>query len=154
SAFDKVYIGTQPLTNAQVGALLDITIQQTLTSVRAAIPGFDQITNVGRQVVLADMMFNLGPSRFGQFQNMIAAVNANDWAAAADEMQDSAWYGQVGGRAVRDVTGMRNGTVPSSTSWGGGKTGKDNKDGKESLDKAKDGKEASDKGKDGKESAD
>ena len=37
---------------------------------------------------------------------MWAAVEVSDWATAADEMQDSKWYGQVKNRAVRLVSRM------------------------------------------------
>ena len=38
---------------------------------------------------------------------MIAAVKSRDWETAADEMKDSRWYHQVGGRSVRLVQRMR-----------------------------------------------
>lgn len=53
-----------------------------------------------RHRALVNMAFNLGP-RLGEFKKFIAAVNAGDWATAAAEMQDSAWWGQVGARAAR-----------------------------------------------------
>ena len=42
-----------------------------------------------RQVVLIDMMFNLGYKRFGGFVNMIQAIKDEDWNKAADEILDS-----------------------------------------------------------------
>ncbi|MDP7367960.1 MAG: glycoside hydrolase family protein [Candidatus Pacebacteria bacterium] len=59
------------------------------------------------QHVLLNMAFNLGQTRFGKFKNMIAAVKSRDWETAADEMKDSRWYHQVGGRSVRLVQRMR-----------------------------------------------
>ena len=74
------------------------------------------------QLIIADMMFNLGYSRLSRsvqynnnvtcdllprFRNMRAAVLRGDWSAAADEMVDSAWYGQVGRRSRDLVRRMR-----------------------------------------------
>jgi len=54
-----------------------------------------------RQRVVIDMVFNLGMPRFKQFKNMIAALEAGDWAEAAVQMMDSRWAKQVGQRAER-----------------------------------------------------
>ena len=54
-----------------------------------------------RQRVVVDMVFNLGMPRFKQFQNMIAAIEAQDWPEAAAQMMDSRWAKQVGARAER-----------------------------------------------------
>lgn len=60
------------------------------------------------QRVLVNMAFNLGRRRFGRFKKMIAAVNNNDWKEAANQMVDSVWYGQVGGRSIELENWMRN----------------------------------------------
>ena len=54
-----------------------------------------------RQRVIADMVFNLGLPRFSQFKNMIAAIEAEDYVQASNEMMDSRWAEQVGLRASR-----------------------------------------------------
>jgi len=60
------------------------------------------------QLILANMMFNMGRPRLSQFKNMKAAVDERDWDRAADEMIDSKWYQQVTNRADRLVQRMRN----------------------------------------------
>ena len=60
------------------------------------------------QLIIANMMFNLGYTRFSKFKNMKRGVDARDWNAAADEMVDSLWYKQVANRANRLVKRMRN----------------------------------------------
>ena len=60
------------------------------------------------QLIIANMMFNLGYTRFSKFKNMKHGVDARDWNAAADEMVDSLWYKQVANRANRLVKRMRN----------------------------------------------
>jgi len=59
------------------------------------------------QLIIANMMFNLGHSRLSAFLGMKAGVDARDWNKAADEMIDSKWYEQVPNRAGRLVKRMR-----------------------------------------------
>ena len=59
------------------------------------------------QLIIANMMFNLGRPRLSKFKGMKAGVDSRDWKKAADEMIDSAWYRQVPNRAGRLVTRMK-----------------------------------------------
>ena len=59
------------------------------------------------QLIIANMMFNLGRPRLTKFKGMKAGVDARDWKKAADEMIDSAWYKQVPNRAGRLVARMK-----------------------------------------------
>ena len=59
------------------------------------------------QLIIANMMFNLGRPRLSKFKGMKAGVDTRDWKKAADEMVDSAWYRQVPNRAGRLVTRMK-----------------------------------------------
>ena len=60
------------------------------------------------QLIIANMMFNMGYTRLRKFKNMKRRVDERDWNAAADEMVDSKWYKQVTNRADRLVKRMRN----------------------------------------------
>ena len=59
------------------------------------------------QMIIANMMFNMGRPRLSKFKGMKAGVDAQDWNKAADEMIDSNWYKQVPNRAGRLVKRMR-----------------------------------------------
>ena len=59
------------------------------------------------QLIIANMMFNLGYPRLSKVKGMKANVDARDWPGAADEMVDSKWYTQVPNRARRLVDRMR-----------------------------------------------
>jgi len=59
------------------------------------------------QLIIANMMFNLGYPRLSKFKGMRAGVDAERWSGAADEMVDSQWYRQVTNRAERLVERMR-----------------------------------------------
>lgn len=63
-----------------------------------------------RQRALIDLRFNLGPSRFRGFRNMLAALEKGDPLTAAAHLQDSAWFGQVGQRGPRLVKMLGDGT--------------------------------------------
>ena len=60
------------------------------------------------QLIIANMMFNMGRSRLSKFRGMKDGVDHRDWNRAADEMVDSRWYTQVTKRADRLVERMRN----------------------------------------------
>ncbi len=60
-----------------------------------------------RKYALINMCFNLGITRFKKFKKMIAAIHNEDWEKAADEMEASEWYVQVGDRARELIAMMR-----------------------------------------------
>ena len=53
------------------------------------------------QLVLANMMFNLGRPRLSKFVNLKLAVDSEDWMEASVQMMDSKWAKQVPNRAER-----------------------------------------------------
>ena len=69
-------------------------------------PDFDSLPEEV-QLIIANMMFNMGYPRLSKFKGMKAGVDARDWQQAADEMVDSKWYTQVPNRARRLVDRMR-----------------------------------------------
>ena len=64
------------------------------------------------QLIIANMMFNLGYPRLSKFKNMKKAVDTGDWEEAANQMEDSLWYKQVPNRAERLCNRMRLMAVP------------------------------------------
>lgn len=52
-----------------------------------------------RIAVLLDMAYNMGVPRLKMFKKMLKALAKEDYEKAADEMLDSLWARQVGGRA-------------------------------------------------------
>lgn len=51
-----------------------------------------------RRAVVVDMIYNMGLTGFLMFVRMREHLAAGNWAGAAREMRDSAWYLQVGWR--------------------------------------------------------
>ena len=60
------------------------------------------------QEILVNMLFNLGRPRLSKFKNMNKAIANQDWKLASIEGIDSLWYQQVGARAERLMTRLRN----------------------------------------------
>jgi len=60
------------------------------------------------QLILANMMFNMGRPRLSGFKKFNAAIANKEWEEASEEMIDSKWYRQVTNRAERLVQRMRN----------------------------------------------
>ena len=82
----------------------DITI--TLEDCKKLYEDFDELPEEV-QLIIANMLFNMGLPRLSKFRGMKAAVDDRDWHRAADEMVDSLWYNQVKTRADRLVQRMR-----------------------------------------------
>ena len=111
-SYESVLLGQVSLSDTQIATLLDGDIETAIDKiVRRLFPNFDSI-DTARQVILVDLAFNMGYSRLSQFVNTIAAINAEDWEKAADELMDSRWYRQVKSRGVRNVEVIRTGVLP------------------------------------------
>ena len=65
------------------------------------------------QRVLANMSFQLGRPRLSKFRKMIAAVEVQDFAEMANQMEDSRWFRQTPKRAQRLIERVIRHGVPS-----------------------------------------
>ena len=84
--------------------LLQNDVNHALGVLRSHYPWFSSL-DASRQDALADMMFNLGGTRFAGFRDMIAALEQREFDTAAAAMLASQWAVQVGGRA-QELAGM------------------------------------------------
>ena len=82
--------------------LLENDIKRVKSELREIFPKFDELPE-NIKMVLIDMDFNLGKSRFLQFKHMIEAVKNRDWAKMIEEMKNSHWCNQVKNRCEDDV---------------------------------------------------
>ena len=62
-----------------------------------------------RKDALINMSFNMGITKLLTFKRMWEALDKHNYEAAAHEMSDSIWAGQVGPRAVRLAKIMKEG---------------------------------------------
>jgi lysozyme len=58
------------------------------------------------QMVVIDMLFEMGEPVFREFHATIAAIKAGKFDVAADCMRQSKWYGEVPARAIEDCSLM------------------------------------------------
>ena len=82
-------------------------IETVLSDCERLYEDFGDLPEVA-QLIIANMMFNMGYTRLSKFRGMKRGVDARDWTAAAAEMVDSRWYKQVTNRANRLVERMKN----------------------------------------------
>lgn len=88
--------------------LLRNDIVRTRYALEKAVPSYLRLS-MPRRKALIDMCFNLGLSGLLKFKKFLAAIEAEDFNRAADEMLSSAWAGQVGQRAHTLAAMMREG---------------------------------------------
>ena len=80
------------------GELLRRLMESTQIECEKNVKAWDKL-NTPRKSVVIDMVFNMGWSTLSKFKKFLAAMDNENWAEAAIEMQDSKWFRQVGKRA-------------------------------------------------------
>lgn len=92
----------------EVDTLLSNDLEIAEAAARVLFQSFDNLSD-SRKAVILNMAFNMGQQRLAGFQKFRAAVEAGDYDGASREMLASSWASQVGNRAVRLATQMRQG---------------------------------------------
>ena len=98
-------VGTE-VSEDRVNECFDKDVEIVLSDCETLYPDYYDLPEEV-QLIIANMMFNMGRPRLSKFKGMKRGVDARDWNAAADEMVDSNWYRQVTNRADRLVQRMR-----------------------------------------------
>ena len=98
-------VGT-PVSEDRVRKRFNLDIAVTIEDCQVLYDDFDDLPEEA-QLVIANMMFNMGRPRLSKFKGMKAGVDDRDWDRAADEMVDSRWHDQVPNRAKRLVKRIR-----------------------------------------------
>lgn len=101
-------LSDKPFRDDEIDLMLSNDIDEAIGIARQLLPRFDDLDDV-RQEVIANMALNLGYPRLSGFKKFLVAVNAHNFQRASAEMQDSAWYTQVGARAKRLAKAMLEG---------------------------------------------
>jgi len=96
------------ISGAEAMLMLENDITRVMVELDREMPWWRQLSEI-RQLVLADMAFNLGLPRLKGFRNALEAMQERRWDDAAKEMLDSRWARQVGPRALRLAQMMREG---------------------------------------------
>lgn len=95
------------LRQSEIDLLLTNDIEEVVTAC-AALPYWNLLDPV-RQLVVADLVFNLGLSKWLQFVRANEALERKEWGRAAIELEHSRWFNQTGRRARKLVKAMQTG---------------------------------------------
>ena len=98
-------VGT-PVSDDRVKECFESDVKQVIKDCQILYDDFNDLPEEA-QLIIANMMFNMGRPRLSKFKGMKRGVDARNWNQAADEMVDSRWYKQVTNRANRLVERMR-----------------------------------------------
>ena len=102
-------VGT-PVSEERVNQCFEVDVQGTIKECKLLYNDFDDLPEEV-QLIIANMMYNMGRPRLSRFHKMKKAIDNRDWFEAAYEMTNSKWYKQVPNRAGRLVVRMQNVTT-------------------------------------------
>ena len=98
-------VGT-PIDEIRVNEVFEQDINVTIGECRKLFDDWNKLPEEV-QLIIANMMFNMGRPRLSKFKKMIQAIRDGDWNEAGNQMQDSRWYKQVTNRADRLISRMK-----------------------------------------------
>ena len=86
-------------------------LESQLAEAEADVSNFDWYASVDgvRKSVLVELCFNMGIHKLQKFKLMLAACASQNWTEAANQLQSSAWFTQVGHRGPQLVRLLRDG---------------------------------------------
>jgi len=93
-----------PLSDAAISFLLAEDVTVALQGAASLFGDAFGHYSAPRQHAIVCLIFNLGLSKFMDFQNTIAAIKAGDWQKACANLENSKWHRQVGERSRRILT--------------------------------------------------
>lgn len=93
---------TLPITHDQAVFLLHNDEMKALTTLSHFMPWWANLDDV-RGRVMVDLEFNMGWSKLQLFHHFLADMEAANFTAAGQDLQNSVWFGEVGKRGPRLV---------------------------------------------------
>ena len=97
-------VGTE-ISEDRVNSCFQADIYTTIDECKKLYPNFLDLPEEV-QLILCNMMFNMGRPRLSNFKKMNAAIAEGDWMEASIQMEDSRWAKQVPNRANRLIKRM------------------------------------------------
>jgi len=104
--YQTILDGKQTISEQQASKLFYEDLEDAIATSIEIFPNYSEMP-LNVRLVIPDMIYNLGETRFRKFKKAIAAISSGDYETAADEMVDSKWYHQVGNRSRCLVQLMR-----------------------------------------------
>lgn len=105
-------LDTHGISEDERQALLQADLADAEGDIASLFGGKLKVAGDARIAALIDMRFELGAAGFREFKELIAAVLAMNWDAAADAALHSLWATQATIRAQQDATMIRTGIWP------------------------------------------
>ena len=100
--FDKEFgwpVGAK-VSEERVAELFKQDVTVSINDAKWLVRDFDDLPE-DAQVTVASLCFQLGRSRYSKFVKHLAAIEARNWKAAADQLRDSKLYKQTPNRTER-----------------------------------------------------
>ena len=97
-------VGTE-VSEDRVNNCFQTDVHGTVEECKKLFDNFDDLPE-DVQLILCNMMFNMGRPRLSKFKKMNEAIANEDWLEAATQMEDSRWHKQVTNRANRLIKRM------------------------------------------------
>lgn len=94
------------ITEAQADAILDLQLGMVNAQAKTLFANFNQMP-CDVQAVVQDLIFNMGLAKFRSFDETVPALQQGKYAEAADHLEKTLWYREVGSRALEDVALLR-----------------------------------------------
>lgn len=98
-------VGTA-VSSDRVTECFDKDVGTVIAESKKLYPQFDSLPEEVK-LIICNMLFNLGLPTLSKFKDMKAAIDAEQWSAAADAMLDSKWAKQLPNRSGRLIARMR-----------------------------------------------
>jgi len=95
-----------PLTQAEALPILTSRATAFASNLLSAFPWMVSLSEP-RQRALCNMAYNMGVAGLGKFTQFLGFMRAGEFDKAADDLEDTPWFKQVGQRAVRIVAIIR-----------------------------------------------
>ena len=99
---------SQGITEVQATQILGKDVERISTFLQRALPWVVNLDDA-RHGVLQNLAFNIGGEALLKIHVTLAATQAGEYEYAAVDLENSAWYNEVGDRAKRLVQQMRTG---------------------------------------------
>lgn len=99
---------TKPITQANAMFLLDNDIAHCVAELNRRAPWWSSLDEI-RARVMVDLTFNMGSGWLSTFPRFLNALRTGEYDDAADDLQESKWYIEVGTRGVRLAQMVRTG---------------------------------------------
>ena len=98
--YTAVKTGQKRLSPEEIEVLFTRKVQDAMAAGRRIVNNFDEQPK-DVQLAVTDLIYNMGPTGFSNFDETVTALEKGDYGKAASNLQRSSWYRQVGGRAEK-----------------------------------------------------